>query len=411
MNRAVLRGCRIYAMLRAQKKHISFHTPGHKRAGMDITELAYSDNLLSPTGVLARTQEELACIVGAEASFLLTDGSTCGIFAMLYALREGGVRRIALPAYAHRSVFNACGVLGLEPVCMEQPCRRGIPAQPSASEMARALEGADALLLTSPDYYGFLPELAAARKLCDGAGKPLLLDGAHGSHLRGTPCYAGIYADLWVDGVHKSLPALTQGALVSAKGAWAARLEAGVQTFRTTSPSYPIMASVEYAVRLGRNARIEAAAQRARRDLGALENDDWTKLAVPFGRCADEAESRLAKRGIYCEFNDGNCLMFYLSPATKLQELKKLVHAAARLPRGEIADAPAVAGMGGGKTVLLPPKSAVGRTCARDCGLFPPCMPLVRRGEAVTAAAAERLAAAHNTFGLTEGMLSVYEEA
>ena len=411
MKRAVLRACRIARMLRAQKKHISFHTPGHKRAGADITELSYSDNLLSPTGVLAQTEREIADILGADASFLLTDGSTCGIFSMLYALRRAGGRSVAVPAYAHRSVFNACEVLGLNAVAVEQSVARGIPAQLSAKQMADALERADALLVTSPDYYGYFPDLAAARKLCDGAGKPLIADGAHGSHLKGTPRYAGLYADMWVDGAHKSLPALTQGAVVSARGAWASRLAEGVRVFRTTSPSYPIMASVEYAVRFPRNRAIESAAEEAKRALGALDNEDWSKIVLPFGTASAQAEAYFEAHRIYCEFDDGNYLMFYLSPASKRRELKKLVRLAARLPRGEIADSPPVAGMAGGKTVVLPPAEAVGRTCARDCGLFPPCLPLIRRGERVTAESAARLARAANTFGLTDGKIEVFEEA
>ena len=410
MKRAVLRACRIARMLRAQKKHISFHTPGHKRAGADITELPYSDNLLSPTGVLAQAEREIAGILGADASFLLTDGSTCGIFSMLAALRSAGGRSVAVPAYAHRSVFNACGVMGLMPVVMEQEIVCGIPAQPSQAQMAQALNGADALLLTSPDYYGFFPDLAAARRLCDAAGKPLLVDGAHGSHLKGTPLYAGGFADLWVDGVHKSLPALTQGAVVSAKGVWAARLREGVQTFRTSSPSYPIMASVEYAVRFPRNAAIEREAEAARRALGGLENGDWSKVVVPFGDRCDEAERMLMAHGVYCEFNDGNYLMFYLSPATKRRELKKLVRLLARLPRGKCVFGAPVRGMVGGNIVLLAPEAAVGHTCARDCGRFPPCIPLVRRGETVTAEKAELLASAANTFGLTGGRIAVFEE-
>lgn len=408
MKRGVLRGCHIARMLRRQKRHISFHTPGHKRAGADITELPYSDNLLSPTGVLAEAEADIARILGADASFLLTDGSTCGVFSMLYAVRCAGARAVAVPAYAHRSVFNACGVMGLEPVVMAQPVVRGIPAQPSAEEAARALARADALLFTSPDYYGFLPELARAKALCAAAGKPLLLDGAHGSHLKGTPAYAGNFADLWVDGVHKSLPALTQGAVVSAKGAWAERLRDGVRVFRTSSPSYPVMASVEYAVRYPENVRLERAVREAKRAAGALGNDDWTKIVVPFGNRADEAEAYLTARGVYCEFNDGNYLMFYLSSATKLRELKKLTRLLARLPRGEVADEAPIAGMGGGETVLLPLERAVGRTCARDCGRFPPCMPLIRRGERVTAEKAENLRAAANTYGLTDGMIEAF---
>ena len=90
--------CHIGEMLRAQKRpHISFHTPGHKRAGADITELPYSDNLLSPCGVIARAEEDVARIAGAERAFLLTDGSTSGVHAMLLALREAGHYPRCLP--------------------------------------------------------------------------------------------------------------------------------------------------------------------------------------------------------------------------------------------------------------------------------------------------------------------------
>ena len=63
-------------MLKEQKKHVSFHTPGHKRAGEDITELGYSDNLYSPHGVIAESRREAARILGAAQTFYLTDGST-----------------------------------------------------------------------------------------------------------------------------------------------------------------------------------------------------------------------------------------------------------------------------------------------------------------------------------------------
>ena len=371
MRGRVPRGCRIYAMLRAQGRHLSFHTPGHKRRGEDITELSYSDNLLSPTGVLAAAEKEIAALLGANKSFLLTDGSTCGVFAMLYAAKRLGAAKIAVSAYCHRSVLNACGVMGLTPVFMEQPVRCGIPAQPAVCEMARALAQADALLLTSPDYYGYFPDLAAARSLCVAAGKFLLVDGAHGAHLKGTPRYAGNFADLWVDGVHKSLPALTQGAVVSAK---------------------------------------EGAAEALKREAGALKNEDWSKIVVPFGEKSGAAQQALERRRIYCEFNDGNYLMFYLSPATTLRALKKLASALRGLPRGRVRDEAHTAGMGGGNVVLCPLKEAAGKVCACDCGIFPPCMPVVRRGETIGSDAVRRLSEAKNTFGLTDGKIKVYTE-
>ena len=329
-------------MLKTQPRHISFHTPGHKRAGADITELSYSDCLAHPEGVLAAAERDIAKILGAAASFILTDGSTSGVFAMVYALRAAGATSLAVPAFSHPSVWHACGVMGIKTHPIPQITRFGIPQQPQEEDIAEALAQADALLLTSPDYYGNFPPLAAARRLADGAGKPLLLDGAHGAHLHFGELYAGRYADLWVDGVHKSLPALTQGAVVSAKEpVWAEKLKKGVLTFRTTSPSYPVMASVEYAVKYPRNLAVEEASEAFKRRHGCLGNRDWSKILIPFASPHD-AQRYLEARGVYPEFNDGNYLMFYLSPCTKAGELKKLGRLIGGLPLGEVPqDAPA----------------------------------------------------------------------
>ena len=403
--------CRIGGMLKKQKKHLSFHTPGHKRAGWDVTELSYTDNLLSPTGVIARAQEDVAEILGARESFFLTDGSTSGVYAMLSALAAKGCRSVLVSPFSHRSVKNGCKLSGLAAV--ELPARRagGIPLQPTAEELEAGLEGADALCLTSPDYYGNFPPLAAAKELCRRAGKPLVIDGAHGSHLHFSPEYAGNFADLWVDGVHKSLPALTQGAIVSAKTEeWAQTLSESVTLFRTTSPSYPVLASVEYAVKYPRNEKIERASRKLKEELRAYPNADWSKIVLSFGQYADAAQAYLEGRGIYPEFNDGNYLMFYLSPCTKEGDLKKLARAVKKIPRGEPDGGEPAAGERGEKTEWAPLSFAAGRTCARECGIFPPCLPLVRAGERVSKQAVERLARAKNTFGLKDGKICVYTE-
>lgn len=403
--------CHIAEMLRAQKKHISFHTPGHKRAGWDITELSYSDNLSSPHGVIARAEKDIAQLLGAEKSFILTDGSTCGVLSALYALKTAGARSVAFSAYSHKSVKNGCKLLGLRAVVIPAEETDGIPRQPAEEEIERAAEEADALFLTSPDYYGNFAPLVFAREVCDRAGKPLVTDGAHGAHLRFCPQYAGNFADMWVDGVHKSLPARTQGAVVSAKTAfWAEKLRDALDIFRTTSPSYPIMASVEYAVKYPRNEKIERMAQSLKARLGAYGNDDWSKIVLPFGREADGAQRYLEEHGVYPEFNDGNCLMFYLSPCTKASELKKLGRLLNGLPRGALSAENAERGTAGADTELLPLPSAVGRTCARDCGTFPPCLPLICEGERVTQERAERLSRAGNVYGLTDGKILVYTE-
>ena len=267
----------ILGMLRAQRRHISFHTPGHKRGGADITELSYSDNLASPAGVIAEAQADLARITGAAQSFLLTDGSTSGVHAMLHALASRGIRRVACPERSHRSVATGCELAGL----------------------------------------------------------------------------------------------------------------------------------VRVSVFCG------TAAQALKSRIGAYPNADWSKLLLPFGDRADAAQAALERQGIYPEFNDGNYLMFYLSPATTRGELKTLERALRRLPRGTLRTLQAERGEIplGARIVVLPPAEAEGRVCAADCGLFPPCIPLILRGERVGAAQAALLQRAGGTFGLREGKIPVFEEA
>lgn len=401
--------CHIYAMLKGAPAHISFHTPGHKRGKWDITELSYSDNLSNPTGVLRAAEEDIAALTGAERSFLLTDGSTCGVLSMLYA---SGVKRLLVSAAAHKSVWNGCKLLGIETVSVRRMRPDGIPAQLTVRDIEENAMFADGVLLTSPDYYGMVPDLPAIRRACDGLRMTLLIDGAHGSHLRDTPLYAGRYAHLWVDGVHKSLPALTQGAVVSAAAGYGERLKAGVDIFRTTSPSYPILASVEYAVKVLPRPKIERLAERLRLKFG-LPNQDWTKLVVEFGDCAAAAAAYCEKKGLYPEFCDGRYVMFYLSWETRAGELKKLERCltalGAPLHTPQAEELP-VRGGGYGAPVWIPLEESEGYTAAAAAGLFPPCIPLVQAGDLITKPVLQKLTAAKNTFGLDGRRICVYNE-
>ena len=124
----VLKRCHIYQMLRkaAHRPHLSFHTPGHKVGRWDITELSFSDNLSCPRGCIAEAEKDIADIIGAKKSFILTDGSTSGVLSMLYAARAVGVKRIAASECSHKSLFNACALLGLTPLLYPQKTSRKI---------------------------------------------------------------------------------------------------------------------------------------------------------------------------------------------------------------------------------------------------------------------------------------------
>ena len=409
-----LKKCRIYQMLleNATEPHLSFHTPGHKVGGWDITELSFSDNLSAPRGCILEAEKEIAEILGAAKSFILTDGSTCGVLSMLYAAKSLGVKSVALPKNGHKSVFNGCKLLGLTPLLYEN--------EAPASACTEIFDVADGILLVSPDYYGNVPDLRWVRAYCDERGKLLLVDGAHGGHLHEDKTrYAGTYADFWVDGVHKSLPAFTQGAVVSARTErCAAALREGVDIFRTTSPSYPIMASVEYAVKYPRNVELEEAAWEFQKHPRIQSNDDWTKVCALFGNRAFDVEKELEEEGIYAEFCDGNVLMFYLSPATKLRDFERLKTRLTELferysysPEKQTQRIPAPLVLHkNGQTEWVKLQDCAGRICAADCGLFPPCVPLIWAGERVEKDKIELLRKADNVFGIHEDKILVYKE-
>lgn len=421
-NNAVLADCKIYQMLSAhlEKAHLSFHTPGHKVGRWDITELSFSDNLSCPRGCIAEAERDIAKILGAEKSFILTDGSTAGVLSMLYTAKSLGVKTLAVCEASHKSVFNGCAALGLTPLVYPCAYHGKIPYMPTMYALKQKysdiLQQADALFFTSPDYYGNVADWQGIREYCDQTKKLLIVDGAHGGHLHFDKAkHAGGYADLWVDGVHKSLPALTQGAVVSARTRHTAEaLARAVDIFRTTSPSYPIMASVEYAIKYPQNAALESAVAAFAQHPRVYENEDWTKLCVRFGKAAFEVEKWLESQGIYAEFCDGNVLTFYLSPATDLQDFERLQAILsdlfARYPLEEVQEDESDVFIPKTEAEWVELDKAEGRICAGFCGLFPPCTPLFHIGEKISGDKIEKLQRANNVFGLKDGKISVYKE-
>lgn len=438
----------IYSRLAEYKDRdrVRLHMPGHKNLGafrslfpvapIDVTELSYSDDLGCPTGVIRTAENDLAQILGARRAFLTTDGSSSGVMALVYAASKRG-RKLIIMRNSHKSVYNACRLFGVEPVVIRGEEREGVLLPPSAETVA-GLCASDAeiagLLVTSPDYYGNvapMKEYAAALN-----GRLLLADGAHGAHLaldgKGED-HAGRFADGWVDGAHKTLPTLTQGAVVCVnRGDILSAVEEGLSMFRTTSPSYPVMASVEYGVKYYVNNRAEyerakAACLRLKEQLSSLAfypSRDWTKLALdckPLGISPALAEEILQKRGIYSEMNDGRYLLFYLSPSVGSAQLKKLRSALLSLAgeksiqhtyREKPALPPAERSVGylyalGAESERIPLRQAAGRVCAENAGITPPCIPVAVAGEILSPAAVAALAEAERTFGLDQGKIKV----
>lgn len=446
-----------YLIFRALQKYkrlrpVRFHMPGHKAdrkrfplfkdAAYDITELSFADCLENPEGIIAAAESDVAELLGAKKSFFLTDGSSAGIFAMLYAVRKRG-GKIVIPRGAHKSVYNACALIGIEPYTIKGNILGGIPLPPAAAEIEDVFKkekDVSAVLVTSPDYYGNICDYPALRRICDRYGKLLIVDGAHGAYLRFDPddggLYAGHYADMWVDGAHKTLPTLTQGAVLNVnKEELIPDVREGAGIFRTTSPSYPVMASIEYGVKYMSEAgaglldtlKREFSLTKMRfkkRGIRFYEESKTLQFAVDFGGMGISpylAEEQLEKRKVFPEMNDGRYLLFYMSPLTRAKDLARLERAVRHIVKMRAlratyggADEPAygirkfsyLAALTFRKE-SVPVGEAAGRIAARNAGVTPPCVPAVIAGEQITEQVVQMLKNARHTFGITDGKIEV----
>ena len=133
---------------------------------------------------------------------------------------------------------------------------------------------------------------------------------------------------------------------------------------------------------------------------------------------------RLEKKGVYAEFTDGRYILFYLSPMTdspELNALRKKLNAiiANRKIKGTYKDNPPVPE--GDRSYSfqyalrkqkewIPLEEAVGRMCASNAGLAPPCIPVVVTGEMITLAVVKTLSQAKSVYGLKDGNICVVKK-
>jgi len=245
----------------------AMHMPGHKRRGnfaadlpwhLDITEIEGFDNLHAPEGLLLLAQERAARLWGSEASFFLVNGSTAGILAGIYALVRPG-EKILIGRNCHKSVYHAVELLGLSPVYLDPPIvvGTGICGSISPSNVETALEAHPDIrlaVITSPTYEGVISDVRGIAKVLHARGVPLMVDEAHGAHLglsNHFPAGAvSMGADVVVQSLHKTLPSLTQTAVLHIQGELVSRerVQHGLALFQSSSPSYLLLASIDACV-------------------------------------------------------------------------------------------------------------------------------------------------------------------
>lgn len=411
-----------------------FCMPGHKGnarlskifgdSRKDVTELSVIDN----EKAVSDAEKDCAEILGVKFLRFLTGGSTAGIFSVVYAVKDYG-KKLIINRSAHKSVFNILSLLNIEPVFVAEGIKDGLPVLPNEKEIEKALsDNPDAIgvLLTYPDYYGRTFDLSAIKNVVKKKGKYLLIDGAHGGHFVfvNPKLYAGNFADVWVDGAHKTLPTLNQGAAVLTNDAdLICKLNDAVNIFSTTSPSYGILASVEYGIKAYNETDftgvIKTIEETKRKIVGygysVLETDDPFKIPVDFGGNGVNpltAEKILEENKVFAEMVTDRYILFMASPFNGKKDFSRLIKGIKETVKLEknyaFEDKNAVTERVkkyleaiNSETQTVDLKDAVGRISAVNAGVFPPCYPTVVAGEKITEDVIKTLSVI-NAFGLSE---------
>lgn len=250
-----------------QRTGLRLHMPGHAGhleafpepfrhiVDFDLTEVPGLDDLHCPSGPIEAAQQLMARAFGARTSKFLVNGASSGIHSFFMGLGAGA--RVLVARNAHRSFFAGMVMSGAYPVY--------IPCQVSESGLALAVAqkdiesllaknaAVDAAAIVNPTYFGTTAPIDRIARLLHENGIPILVDEAHGGHFYFHPHYphtalaAG--ADAVVNGLHKTLPVLTQGAClhIGESCPEPERFLQAASLLTTTSPSYVIMASIDLA--------------------------------------------------------------------------------------------------------------------------------------------------------------------
>lgn len=436
----------------AESGYYPLHMPGHKRNmpqeiglpkgvdALDITEIDGFDNLHSPEGILREAEEHAAAVFGAEETFFLVNGSTAGILTALSAVTRMG-DRIIVARNCHKSVYHTIFLRRLEPVFLYPGVVKewNIADAILPKQVEQALEewpDAAAVLVTSPTYDGVISDIPRIAEAAHRRGIPLIVDAAHGAHLGfgegwpESPVRQG--ADLIIQSLHKTLPALTQTALLHVNGELAdrdrVRMFEGI--YQTSSPSYLLMGSIDACVRqmetcgracmgafLGRLDRFE----RETAGLSAIRRSDQSMIRKGRMKGFDRGKLLIAAKGgnirgsiLYREFLEryhlqpemagDTCVTAILTPWDREEGWSRLTGALWDLDRRiglgqvqeeagsltkEAGDIPCPAPVRAvrlheavsAQKRLCPLREAEGLTAGSYVNLYPPGIPLVIPGE------------------------------
>lgn len=467
----------------ADAGYLPMHMPGAKGKNnlvslpdpyrIDITEIDGFDNMHHPESgeVLDLEMKRAARMFGADHTLLSVNGSTGAILAAI----SGAVpkrSKVLVARNCHISVQNAIILRELTPVWLYPEVlhkKAGIYGAYGDKSIRNALECEQdiaAVIITSPTYEGVVSDIRSIADICHAHGAKLIVDEAHGAHfpfsetLPESAVSQG--ADLVIQSLHKTLPALTSTALLhvnserfAGQNGWEKVDYENVKRFsdiyQTSSPSYVLMASISGCLNLlekrsgelfetyERNVRVLRKRLRNLKKIFLLSTDDWGKLVLIVDNASALHDYLLNEHQIQIEMTSLHYVILMTSIADSVADYERLAGALERYDfmrmqadndahshkneesvksgalnfdvaqfmvecKSEIRCIPAEAFEAPCEEVAL--EAAVGRVAGEEICMYPPGISVVCPGEIITEEsvaliqkACERL----HVYGISEG--------
>lgn len=348
-----------------QKVQGNFHVPGHKQGkifdpsaigyfsilALDLTEVGDLDDLHHPFGVIQEAQILAAKAFGSDRCFFLVGGTTVGNLAAIYTVTTGG-KKLIVQRNCHQSVFHGMMLAQAEGVAIatslnEETGNEDMLNPEELYQLLADTSDVGAVMVTSPSYFGFPQEISVLAEICHHFDVPLIVDEAHGAHFVFHPqlplSALKQGADLVIQSTHKMLPSMTMSSMLHIQGK---RIDPEVvaqylRMIESSSPSYPLMASLDLARRYMVLEGKEKLAQSIQRinhfrekltklstiqELWTHQNQDLLKLTIT--PTVDVSgywiAEELQKKGIYPELADQHRVLFVFSIGTTIAELQTL---------------------------------------------------------------------------------------
>jgi arginine decarboxylase len=371
----------------AKRDVVSFHTPGHKNGQgidpklrsftgrnvwrMDVTVFPEVDSLHDPVGPIKKAQQLMAQAYGVKYSQFLINGSSSGNMAMLMASTHPG-DSVILSRNAHKSTLSGVIMSGVWPIWIQPNIDQHLDiifdsAPEQIEEALRQFPEAKAVFVTSPTYNGVVTDLKKIAEICHAQGKLLLVDEAHGAHLKFhkdlpiSAVEAG--ADMCVQSTHKILGAMSQGSVLHVNSDLVDinRVRKILSILQTTSPNYVTLASLDAARKQvyfhGEKifSRLIKIAEQARERINRLQRIycltqgeirakgydlDVTKLTLNVtrtGLSGHDVEELLAKKyNVQVDCADLFNLIAIMGVGTSRQDVERLVSAMEEIDRMDV---------------------------------------------------------------------------